>query len=78
MKQEPSMKPSVADRIIGRLQEFTEALELRDIMPKQLTKLTKKELISIVQDYQEMISEIEELIDNNLSKAKLRDIMMKY
>jgi hypothetical protein len=42
---------------------------------------TKEELISIVQDYQEMISEIEEVINDNLDNAKLldvRDIMMKY
>jgi hypothetical protein len=50
-------------------------------MSKQLHELTNEELISIVQDYQEMVSEIEELINDNLDNAKLldvRDIMMKY
>lgn len=42
---------------------------------------TKEELISIVQDYQEMISEIEEVINDNLDNAALllvRKILMKY
>lgn len=47
----------------------------------ELHEYTKEELISIIQDYQEMVSEIEELINDNLDNAKLlivRDIMMKY
>jgi len=48
-------------------------------MQKQLTELTNEELISIVQDYQEMISEIEEVINDNLGNdglLKVRDILM--
>lgn len=47
----------------------------------ELHEYTKKELISIIQDYQEMVSEIEEIINDNLDNAELlivRDIMMKY
>jgi hypothetical protein len=47
----------------------------------ELHEYTKEELISIVQDYQEMVSEIEEIINDNLDNAELlivRDIMMKY
>jgi hypothetical protein len=50
-------------------------------MDKQLTELTKEELISTIQDYQEMVSEIEEHINENLEDEKLlkvRDILDKY
>lgn len=32
-------------------------------MKKQLTELTKEELIEVVQDYQEMVSDLEEYIN---------------
>jgi len=50
-------------------------------MQKQLTELTNEELISIVQDYQEMVSEIEEELNAspwNALKGKIRDILSKY
>lgn len=50
-------------------------------MSKQLHEYTKEELISIVQDYQEMISEIEEVINDNLDNAELlyvREILMRH
>lgn len=54
------------------------------IMNKQLTELTKPELVSIIQDYQEMVSDIEEEL-NRLNqeayvkiKFKIRNILDKY
>lgn len=55
-------------------------------MDKQLHELTKEELISVVQDYQEMVSEIEEVLNSHnesehglhLCKYKIRDILAKY
>jgi len=55
-------------------------------MDQQLNEHTKEELISIVQDYQEMVSEIEhELNSNNNSesglhqtKFNIRAILDKY
>jgi hypothetical protein len=54
-------------------------------MHKQLTELTKKELISIIQDYQEMVSDIEEELNGSMDerayaklKPKIRNILDKY
>lgn len=51
-------------------------------MDKQLHDLTKEELISIVQDYQEMVSEIEHEVncESGLSQTKLniRSILDKH
>ena len=56
-------------------------------MTKQLGELTKEELISIVQDYQEMVSEIEEELNTNRDASergferlrfKVREILDKY
>ena len=55
-------------------------------MEKQLGELTKEELISTIQDYQEMVSDIEEeLNNNNCSESglhqfrfKIRAILDKY
>jgi hypothetical protein len=61
-------------------------------MGKELHLYTKKELISIIQDYQEMTSEIEESINAfcrrihkkdakslpNLEFIRIRDIITKY
>jgi hypothetical protein len=46
-----------------------------------LHDLSRQELISTIQDYQEMVSEIEEHINENLEDEKLlqvRDILAKY
>jgi hypothetical protein len=48
---------------------------------KTLYDLSRQELISTIQDYQEMVSEIEEHINENLKDEqllKVRDIMAKY
>lgn len=56
-------------------------------MDKQLHELTKEELISVVQDYQEMVSEIEEELNINRDASEkgfeklrltIRDILDKY
>jgi hypothetical protein len=56
-------------------------------MTKQLGELTKEELISIIQNYQEMVSEIEEELNTNLDasekgfekmRRKIRAILDKY
>jgi hypothetical protein len=39
-------------------------------MDKQLHELTKPKLISIIQDYQEMVSEIEEELNTNLDASE--------
>jgi len=47
---------------------------------KDLHGLTKEELIEIVQDYQEMTSEIEEVLSRhwNNSSSLIQDILEKY
>ena len=55
-------------------------------MDKQLNEFTKEELIDIIQDYQEMVSEIENtltesFIDSDFSSDKfleIREIMDKW
>ena len=50
-------------------------------MQKQLQELTKEELIVIIQDYQEMVSEIEEKLNNTesvLVRFDIRAILDKY
>jgi len=51
-------------------------------MAKSLHRMTKAELISTVQDYQEMVSEIEEVINRQVEKPEsllqIREIMTKY
>ena len=56
-------------------------------MDKQLDEHTKEELISIIQDYQEMVSEIEHELNTNLDasekghtrlRLKIREIMDKW
>lgn len=52
-----------------------------DTMKKQLTELSKEELIEVVQDYQEMVSDLEEYINvHGFSTEELdvlRDILYK-
>lgn len=52
-------------------------------MEKQLHELSKKELISIIQDYQEIVSEIEHKLntsvnDNEFLHLDIRAILDKY
>lgn len=50
-------------------------------MQNSLHDLSRQELISTIQDYQEMVSDIEEHINENLEDEKLlqvRDILAKY
>ncbi len=51
-------------------------------MSKDLHDMSKEELISVVQDYQEMVSDIEEIINEVRNKPQhlleIRDVIDKY
>jgi predicted metal-dependent enzyme (double-stranded beta helix superfamily) len=51
-------------------------------MAKSLHRMTKAELVATVQDYQEMVSEIEDIINGQVDKSEpllqIREVLNKY